>query len=92
MNEMSNACCVKEERSLLERLGTSLNDTDKASERLETVLRRVRGKEICREPQCYEQGQPPTTGEAGQLAHFVQQAERNENHLRDIAREFEYLI
>ena len=55
MNEMSNACCVKEERSLLERLSASLNDTDKASERLEIVLRRLRGKEICREPQCYEQ-------------------------------------
>ena len=92
MNEMSNDCCVKEERSLLERLGTSLNETDKASERLEIVLRRLRGKEICREPQCFEQGQTPTTREAGQLAHFVQQAERNENHLLDIAREFEYLI
>ena len=92
MNELNNAYCIKERRILLERLGTSLNDTDKASERLEIVLRRLRGKEICREPQCYEQGQTPTTGEAGQLAHFVQQAERNENHLRDIAREFEYLI
>lgn len=89
MNEMSDACCAKEERCLLERLSASLDDADKAGDRLGIVLRRLRGTESRQEPQCCEQ---PPTPPNGALEHFVQQAERNANNLYSIAREFENLI
>ena len=87
---MNETCSMPEKRCLLERLSISLDAADEVSERLETVLRKLRGARNCQEPQRGGLASPAASG--GALECLVERAECKADRLSSAVRDLEDLI